>query len=193
MSKASTNTIKQPGFFPMVIPNAFSEEEIASIINIWKEDHHQGTIETKQGDQFNQQIRRSKITRVDIEKHAWIMQRFQQIFQTANSVFNYDLTDGIIEPCQIAAYSEEDEGTYGWHLDIGQNSLSRKISASVPLNGTDDFEGGDLVFNYGKPTKEKQTPGNAIVFPSFALHQVKPVTKGVRYSLVSWVHGPNWR
>ena len=28
--------------------------------------------------------------------------------------------------------------------------------------------------------------GSIVVFPSFVYHRVKPVTKGVRYSLVVW-------
>ena len=35
--------------------------------------------------------------------------------------------------------------------------------------------------------------GDVVVFPSFTLHQITPITKGIRYSLVSWVSGPSWR
>ena len=34
--------------------------------------------------------------------------------------------------------------------------------------------------------KEILPKGSIIVFPSFLWHRVKPVTKGVRYSLVVW-------
>ena len=37
--------------------------------------------------------------------------------------------------------------------------------------------------------KEFLPKGSVIVFPSFVWHRVKPVTKGVRYSLVAWSIG----
>lgn len=30
-------------------------------------------------------------------------------------------------------------------------------------------------------------------FPSYVMHRVKPVTEGVRYSLVCWVSGPSFK
>ena len=41
--------------------------------------------------------------------------------------------------------------------------------------------------------KELRNRGTIIVFPSFLEHQVTPVTKGTRYSLVQWYSGPDWR
>ena len=35
--------------------------------------------------------------------------------------------------------------------------------------------------------------GSVIVFPSFVWHRVKPVTKGVRYSVVAWYGGPPFK
>ena len=35
--------------------------------------------------------------------------------------------------------------------------------------------------------------GTAIFFPSYMKHGVVPVTKGTRYSLVCWTHGPNFK
>jgi len=35
--------------------------------------------------------------------------------------------------------------------------------------------------------------GDIIVFPSFMVHRVKPVTKGTRKSIVIWVLGPKFR
>ena len=37
-----------------------------------------------------------------------------------------------------------------------------------------------------RQAKEILPKGSVIVFPSFVWHRVKPVTKGVRYSLVMW-------
>ncbi len=39
----------------------------------------------------------------------------------------------------------------------------------------------------------QQTPGTVLVFPSFMPHGVEPVTKGVRYSVVTWMVGPYFK
>ena len=35
--------------------------------------------------------------------------------------------------------------------------------------------------------------GRLVAFPSYVLHQVKPVTEGERNSLVVWINGPQFK
>jgi predicted 2-oxoglutarate/Fe(II)-dependent dioxygenase YbiX len=35
--------------------------------------------------------------------------------------------------------------------------------------------------------------GTLIAFPSFMLHEVSPIKKGTRYSLVAWITGENFK
>jgi len=35
--------------------------------------------------------------------------------------------------------------------------------------------------------------GTLVMFPSYTLHEVMPVTKGERNSLVSWITGPAFK
>ena len=47
-----------------------------------------------------------------------------------------------------------------------------------------------------KDDKEKIAPkskGTIVFFESDIIHEVKPVRKGIRHALVSWVQGPNLR
>ena len=39
----------------------------------------------------------------------------------------------------------------------------------------------------------RRDQGYVAVFPSYVLHEVTPVTKGTRYSLVSWVTGKSFK
>ena len=87
---------------------------------------------------------------------------------------------------------------YGIHNNmIGK---IRKISMTLNLNSPEDYEGGDLKFDFGisNPSRyhlceEIRPQGSLIVFPSFLDHCVTPVTKGTRYSLVLWTLGAPWR
>ena len=78
--------------------------------------------------------------------------------------------------------------------------LNRKISVTINLTDKANYKGGDLKFDMGTHTakryhviKEAREQGSIIVFPSFLMHQVTPVTKGTRYSLVMWTLGPPFK
>lgn len=87
------------------------------------------------------------------------------------------------EPISLLKY--ENATMYGQHYDSGP-SLGRILSALCYLNS--DYEGGEIEFPYFK-IKIKPQPGMVILFPSnFAYaHIAHPVTKGTKYSLVTWI------
>lgn len=91
-----------------------------------------------------------------------------------------------VEPMQVAEYGVGDE--YGQHLDIGPGSASlRKLSASVQLSDPADYDGGGLeIFGCAPVDRDR---GTLIVFPSYNVHWVAPVTRGRRFSLVAWAFG----
>ena len=111
-----------------------------------------------------------------------------------NSFTKFDIDRA--ESLQITRYREDEY--YGYHIDGSgvsyydmpdkefYHNKTRKLSMSLILN--DDFEGGDLQFFDDEPIQSKK--GKMIFFPSYLTHQVTPVTKGVRYSLVTWFLGP---
>ena len=115
--------------------------------------------------------------------------------QHANSqVFRYDLA-GFTEPFQLATYKATDKGHYGWHVDTGAGRLAnRKLSLIVPLTDPSQYEGGEFqVFYDDQPTTLPMPTGRILAFPSYLLHRVTPVTRGVRRSLAIWVSGPPFR
>lgn len=78
-------------------------------------------------------------------------------------------------------------GHYKFHVDDGPG-MNRKYSSILMLNN--DYEGGTLCFNVDDEIVEMETkPGNLVIWPSNFMfpHSVKPLTKGVRYSVVSWM------
>jgi PKHD-type hydroxylase len=77
----------------------------------------------------------------------------------------------------------------------------RKLSVTINLCDPKDYEGGNLKFDFGPHSQneryheceEIRPRGSIIVFPSAVYHQVTPVTKGTRYSLVLWCLGKPFR
>lgn len=84
------------------------------------------------------------------------------------------------------------EGHYYAHVDTFMNPHDpecRKLTVLMFLN--DDFEGGKLFLQDGhKKIYPPQNAGTCVVFPSFIMHGVEPVTKGIRRSVVTWLLGP---
>jgi PKHD-type hydroxylase len=73
-------------------------------------------------------------------------------------------------------------------------SGNRKLSFSVMLTDPGDYKGGELLLKTSfKPMKTPKKRGTVVFFPSFVLHEVTPVTEGIRKTLVGWVLGPNFR
>jgi len=100
------------------------------------------------------------------------------------------------EPFQYGEYRADRNGHYTWHIDTSarfNGGHVRKLSFSLGLSHRHEYEGGSLEIKYGcKPFEYKIGKGDMVVFPSFLLHRVTPVTKGVRKTLVGWGRGPNF-
>jgi PKHD-type hydroxylase len=105
--------------------------------------------------------------------------------------WNFDLT--WTDKIQVGKY--RDGGFYDWHRDISFENVGenpRKLSFSLLLNDPKDFEGGNFEFK-DLPDQPILEQGSIIVFNSFVEHRVTPVTKGSRYSAVTWMHGPKFK
>jgi PKHD-type hydroxylase len=76
----------------------------------------------------------------------------------------------------------------------GPTARRRKLTFVVQLSAPDDYDGGTLETNAdGIVRQASRAVGSALMFPSFVLHRVAPVTRGERYSLTLWSHGPAFR
>ena len=115
--------------------------------------------------------------------------------EMANQSAEWKYSLGGQEKTQLSRYKSIDEGHYDWHMDAEppQNGIQRKLSCVILLNDTSEFEGGVLQLKGMEDQNILDKQGSIIVFPSFIEHKVTPVTKGVRYSAVTWASGPSFR
>jgi len=178
------------------IKNVFTDEEIARIIAIGKSKPSvDGGVENK--DQDAQWARRSKISWIGPDASTvFIFERLTDAITKVNKAFyDYELTQ--IEDLQFSEYDESYQGMYRNHTDDGYDSNHyRKLSFTLQLSDPSDYEGGDLNiyrFKLDEPMTVKKEKGMLAAFPSWSIHEVTPVTKGTRYTLVGWVHGPKFR
>lgn len=136
------------------------------------------------------EIRRARQTAIPRNGDtAWVYERLAGALDGCNrDCFGFDLRD-FDEDLALVDYRDGD--FYDWHLDVGREAPSRKLSASVMLSCPEDYEGGALTFPSAEFDRVPQ--GSAVVFPSFVLHGVQPVTQGRRCALLAWVGGPRFR
>jgi PKHD-type hydroxylase len=159
------------------------------------------------------EIRKNKISwHNDNELYSMIRPLGNNINEAAG--WKYHIT--AIEPIQFTTYYG-DENHYTWHTDTIINDQERNINSNGPLAGTTrkmtisiqltdpaEYDGGEFEFLSSAPSEDGKTLGTksvelatrkrgaGIAFPSFCYHRVKPVTRGVRRSLVCWFRGPKW-
>jgi PKHD-type hydroxylase len=128
---------------------------------------------------------------IDREEAPWAFSRLAALGDKANGKYRLDIT-GIEESLLLVRYVER--GHFAWHADSGPGILSRrKISLCVQLSQPGDYDGGGLEFSGSGEASLSRGVGTAVAFPAFLSHRVAPVTRGERWSLVGWVHGPPFR
>lgn len=169
-----------------------------------------GTQDKKLNKKEKKQLLKKRNSNVSWLDQEWIYREIRPFLIEANKQAGWNYHFDYLESIQFTKYKLNQH--YGWHVDeypkpfdddcenINWRGKTRKISAVIILSNPNDYKGGELMFKYfqGEKTKIESVKdflpkGSIIVFPSYVLHKVKPVTDGLRYSLVVWTLGHPFR
>ena len=181
-----------PRIDPHCITNAFSNSECESIIELGESIGLKAS-----GIDVNSlnPIRKSWNSFINFDKEVeWIYNRVGDIGREINHKWYHFEADGF-ENLQYIRY-ESDGCHYNWHVDndLSDNAPSRKIGFSLQLSDSDEYEGGNLEIHHTELFNDlPREKGTMIVFPSFCLHRITPVTRGVRKSMVAHLAGKPFR
>ena len=129
-------------------------------------------------------------------EHAWLFNRIRDCTNAVNADwFRYDLIG--FEGLQFTKYAYGKDARpdfYSSHKDTAllPGGTVRKLSFTIQLSDPETYEGGDVVlYNSLIDTANlSRALGSISFFPSYTIHEVTPVTRGVRHSLVGWACGP---
>ena len=191
------------------LKEVFTPEECNQIINTglndWTEEKakiqrdKEGEIEQNFVDDLDY---RNTTLFIPPKPDEWLFSKILGVMRNFNDNANgYQFhIHGLAEPPNLMRYQAADidingkPGQYDWHMDVGPGAVPsmRKISYTLILNPS-EYEGGQLCFHVGRnidnPHPGQDQIGSLIVFPSYLMHKVSPVTNGTRYAIVGWAHG----
>jgi PKHD-type hydroxylase len=151
------------------------------------------------------QQRRANVAFIDRPEPEtqWIYDKFNILISYYNdNNFDFDITG--YDYMQYAKYGPGDKHNFHMDLPLGNRQLNyhltecfRKLSVILLLNEPGvDFEGGNFEVNHFSeqfPINTDLKKGSSIIFPSFLLHRVAPVTSGIRQTISVWPIGPKFR
>lgn len=175
--------------------NAFTEQELDAICDMGE----RRSLKESQVGMAEGKIFKELRTSINswIEPEGWLADRLEHVARNLNGqYFGLDLW-GFGENFQytVYKYKKKEEAHYTWHMDTGPGpGTPRKLSMVLQLSDPSDYEGGDLELMTGStPIVVEKRRGIIHAFPSYVLHRVTPVTKGIRRTLVVWISGPRFR
>jgi len=218
----------------ILVENVLPENKINSLKEYMKRFMHKEEGVTANAEPPSEGGNKSPVRSCEV---AWIQPdtKFtsEVIQQVSNTIINinhewFGYTVHRPEPIQYTMYEYKEENEikdhYNWHQDSWGNSrtnpIERKLSMSVQLSHSDEYEGCNLIFPdtktrdlvnsdpnapYGMNMYNGQSvtvsewdelqrkKGTAIFFQSTSYHRVTPIESGSRYALVNWLQGPKWR
>jgi SM-20-related protein len=152
----------------------------------------------------DQQSRKTNWAEVSEETSSLVMDRLMSLREKVGDTFGTEVSG--VQPPQFLRYREGD--FFAAHQDRGSDrkgaefARQREVSAVIFLNDETDedrpdtYEGGALTLfglldsgddrNVGLPVEGEA--GALIGFPSEMLHEVTPITRGERFTVVSWFY-----
>ena len=159
--------------------------------NIYKSDGEEAQVWTSDNeDGFYSDTRKCDAWNLEPEDISFC-EKFSNIIKRVNAdKWKMDLKGEFEAPLQFLHYHEPGHH-FDWHhdvmVDIDFNLVGlRKITMVYCLSKSSDYEGGEFYLIDDIIDLKK---GDIIIFPSNFMypHKVEPVTKGIRYSYISWV------
>jgi hypothetical protein len=175
-----------------IVPNAITDNLISKILEEYSNSNEFVIAQVAKG--VDETIRKCDSLNISdpniINKNTARKELDNYLYTSASYVLRdyletYNITDLAVQGDSGYCMLRYFEGSfYSQHTDhYLQNP--RILSCSFALN--DDYEGGEFAF-FDRKVATKIPKGSAILFPSNFMypHEIMPVTKGVRYSIITW-------
>ena len=161
----------------MVNKVLLSEDEVSKILSLVDnpEWFNSKTVDFNKNSLYSPNIRKSEECNVDNEV-------IESILLPKLTKYNIKSITGqtIILKYNEGCYFKEHRD----RIDHNPHTSNRQQTLIVQLSDKEDYKGGELIVNKLPASKDK---GTLVLFDSNELHELKTLTSGVRYCLVTWL------
>lgn len=182
--------------------NFFSESDLQSIEKYSKlAGVEESKIVSCNNTEVFQSVRNSKIKLHHANRdNEWLFNKLLTVAELINDNFyrfdllGFDHFQYTEYNCVGAMYDYHTDMIFGGNIPEGME-LCRKLSFSIILSNSDEYQGGDFEIKLTSHSADKleQKRGRVIAFPSYVLHKITPIVSGNRRSIVFWALGPKFK
>jgi len=161
----------------LLIENALDDNLLKKVIEFYNEKKTQGKLIS-----HNHSTKNRLHAHPDFELEKELDHKLSRsVLPELRKTFYFDAE--YRELYKICSYDSETSGRFHPHRDTPEPYQHRKYALSLFLN--DDYEGGEFVMpEYGISIKPRAN--TAFIFPGISTHQVLPVTKGSRMTIITF-------
>ncbi len=176
----------------LLIDNILDGQICEFLQQVWDQGNEETGVEQSQGEARQESIDHQNKSRRD---HVVADDKLMKMLSTTigrrvmpeiQRAFAYRATR--FEGFKIACYDSASSGFFHPHRDnLSPTTAHRRFALTLNLN--DDYDGGHLRFPEFGPHLYRPEPGGAVVFACAHLHEVTRVTRGRRFTLLSFLFG----
>lgn len=127
------------------------------------------------------------------DDNRWLHEKLEQAMLEANAKYwQCEITD-FSQPIRMMTY-EKGHHFGALHQDFGPHETCfRKLTAVLQVSNPADYEGGEFDMPGEPMPPEAFNQGSLLVFPAYLVHRAKPVTAGLRQTVIHRAIGPWFR
>ena len=141
-------------------------------------------------------LKTSRAVQMPYEELKKIKDVNHDILSINRDVYGFDVYESIVDHVVQNTYKSTNQGEYKWHIDSTNLGEKFTVKLTTLINLSEkEYSGGKLLLWENRPIEIEalNRPGSLVVFPSFILHQVTPVTRGTRISASLFKTGRWWK
>jgi len=178
----------------LIVPNVLDRAACRALVERWERGHEEGSVASVVDGAEVQRVYHAMKKRRDhaIQDPALL----QNLIQTIGRRIAPELDRAFgfrrfrFDRFIVTCYDAERGDYFRRHRDnASAGTADRRFALTLNLN-TEEHEGGDLLFPEYGPHHYRPPTGGAILFACGLLHEALPVTRGRRFTLLSFLRDP---
>lgn len=179
---------------PVVAENVFDNQDAKRILEIFNNESLPKKTCVIPGADENYPEAKFTISYIPyVDENAWVYGKLFDLALEANEqTYKFDNIN-MFEHIVYMEFNEDD--FVNCHLDLGNEfpHNTRKITAIVNLNESEDYRGGEFKIHSSELITISRSFGDCTFFPSYLQNELTHVSNGTKKILVAWFGGESYK